>query len=230
MRVFAKHLAEHERLDDVGARQLDGDQVRDDMADRLPAAPRKTPQVSPAGHHLAGVLVAEPLILDTKDEMEAYIEIVESRENVITAIELLSPSNKESEASRTQWRRKRKDYLRSGISLVELDLVRGGWVLPGREKLPKPLPTNRVTHGACITRYYRREYREFYDLPLREPLPVLGIPLRERDTDAVLDLQALVNQCYLRGRYAESIDYDRAPKPPLPKDELEWAMALVKQA
>lgn len=184
----------------------------------------------PASPHLAGVVVAEPRIIDAKGEFETFIEIVEGREHVITAIELLSPSNKESPETRAKWRLKRKEYLYSGISVVEIDLIRGGWVLPGRESLPTPLPANRVTHGACVTRFYNRRYQEIYDFPLREPLPLLPIPLREEDKDATLDLQALINQCYVRGRYAESIPYALPPEPALPEEELAWANEVLKQA
>ena len=42
------------------------------------------------------------------------------------------------------WSRKRSDYLRVGINLVEIDLLRGGiWTLPDRSLL-KPVPPARV--------------------------------------------------------------------------------------
>ncbi len=184
----------------------------------------------PASPHLAGVVVAEPRLVESKDDYDTFVEIVEGREHVITAIELLSPSNKQTPETREKWQRKRRDYLRSGISVVEIDLIRGGWVLPGREKLPKPLPPNRVTYGACITRNQNKRYHEIYDLPLREALPVLSIPLREEDQDATLDLQALINQCYVRGRYSESIHYALPLEPALPPEEQTWATELLKQA
>jgi Protein of unknown function (DUF4058) len=74
------------------------------------------------------------------------------RARVITAIELLSPSNKEEAEPRLAWKRKRLDYLRGGISLVEIDLLRGGgWTLPDHSLL-KPVPPGRVYHHACMTR------------------------------------------------------------------------------
>jgi hypothetical protein len=173
-------------------------------------------------------VLAAPRIVEAKDEFDTFIEIVEGREHVITAIEFLSPSNKSSLETQERWRQKRRDYLRGGISVVEIDLVRGAWALPGRESIPTPLPANRVIHGACITRSWKRRQHELYDLPLREPLPTLPIPLRVEDQDALLDLQSLLNQCYAKGRYAESISYLLAPEPALPAEELAWAMELLR--
>ena len=184
----------------------------------------------PAGVKLAGVAVAEPRIVDAKDEFDSFVAIMDSNEHIITAIELLSPSNKGSLKTRDAWRQKRKDCVTAGISMVEIDLVRGSWILPGREALPKPLPADRVVHGVCITRSFNRRQHELYDLPMREALPAIGIPLRETDQDAKLELQQLVDQCYSKGRYGERINYRRQPDPPLPQEEVEWTDGLLKQA
>jgi hypothetical protein len=66
--------------------------------------------------------------------------MVDSCTHVITAIELLSPSNKQPGEAAVAWTRKRFDYLRGGINLVEIDLLRGSvWTLPDRSLL-KPVP------------------------------------------------------------------------------------------
>jgi len=58
--------------------------------------------------------------------------------------------------------------------------------------------------------------------------PVIRIPLRRPDPDAGLDLQALVDQCYERGRYASSINYSNLiPSPPLPAEEAEWVRSVT---
>ena len=85
------------------------------------------PALGEAGSRVA---VAEPTVVDFGQEILRHIEIVDSRAHVICAIELLSPSNKEEPWQRLNWQGKRLDYLRGGISLVEIDLFRsGGWVL-----------------------------------------------------------------------------------------------------
>lgn len=125
---------------------------------------------------------------------------------------MLSPSNKEEGEPRLAWKRKRLDYLRGGISLVEIDLLRGGgWALPDRSLL-KPVPPGRVYHHVCVTRPPWLTRHEFYVLPLRQRLPAIRVPLRRTDLDAALDLQVLIDQCYERGRYGSAIDYSKPPQ------------------
>ncbi|SKA95267.1 Protein of unknown function [Prosthecobacter debontii] len=181
----------------------------------------------------SGVAVAEPVIVEAPElnvepetEVEHFIEIVHSRAHVITAIELISPSNKDSRETQAAWQRKRRDYLLGGISVVEIDLIRGG---------PSLLPSlgqssSRVSHSACITRAAHSRRHGLYDMPLRQPLPIIRIPLREGDDDTSLNLQAIVNQCYRKGRYHEVLDYTVPPQPPLPDEEMTWATELLKQA
>jgi hypothetical protein len=173
------------------------------------------------------VVAAEPTVVDSGQEMLRHLEIVDSRAHVITAIELLSPSNKADAEAVLRWRRKRLDYLRGGISMVEIDLLRGGaWALPDRSLL-KPPPPGRLNFHVCVTRPPRLTRHEFYVLPLRERLPAIRVPLRRTDPDAALDLQALIDQCYERGRYASIIDYNTGPEPPLPDEEEAWAREIL---
>ena len=177
----------------------------------------------------ARVAAAEPFVVDFGEEILRHVEIVNSQAQVVTAIELLSPSNKADVETCADWKRKRTDYLRGGISLVEIDLLRGGlWSLPSRALL-KPLPPNRVHHYACVTRPPWQGRHEFYVMALREALPKIRVPLRPTDPDVALDLQALINQCYERGRYATSIDYSKLPDPPLPEEEVFWANDILSK-
>jgi len=179
------------------------------------------------GQAALGVAAAEPTVVDFGQEVLRHLEIVDSRVHIITAIEALSPSNKEEASARLDWKGKRLDYLRGGINLVEIDLLcRGEWTLPDRSLL-KPLPPGRVNHHVCVTRPPWISRHEFYVLPLRERLPAIRVPLRHGDPDAALDLQALIDQCYERGRYASVIDYTKPPHPPLPEEEADWAAAVL---
>ena len=47
------------------------------------------------------------------------------------------------------------------------------------------------------------------------------------ESDAALDLQSLIDQCYERGRYASTIRYEKEPQPPLPAEELAWAREIL---
>jgi hypothetical protein len=61
---------------------------------------------------------------------------------------------------------------------------------------------------------------EYYPLPLRERLPPIPIPLRPTDPDVVLDLQAVVDTAYDRGRYD---DIASPLHPPLDSADEQWA-------
>jgi hypothetical protein len=173
------------------------------------------------------VTVAEPIIVDSGEQVIRHLEIVDSRARVITAIELLSPSNKTDGHALLAWEKKRCDYLRGSINLMEIDLLRGGgWTLPDRSLL-KPIPSGRVCYHVCTTRPPWLTRHEFYVLPLRERLPAVRVPLRRTDPDVALDLQLLIDPCYERGRYGSVIDYSKEPYPPLPEEEAGWAREIL---
>src|SRR5579864_3894891 len=69
----------------------------------------------------AGVLVAEPLLVDTEIETtsEPFLEIIdrESGNRVVTVIEFLSPSNKSPGSNREQYLRKQQEICSSDANL-----------------------------------------------------------------------------------------------------------------
>jgi hypothetical protein len=60
-------------------------------------------------------------------------------------------------------------------------------------------------------------------------LPPIAIPLREKDKDIVLELQAIVDVAYRKGRYRATIDYEDTPFPPLTGNDAKWARALLRK-
>jgi hypothetical protein len=173
------------------------------------------------------VAVADPVVVNLGEQILRRLEIVDSREHIITAVELVSPSNKSVGEAWEAWRRKRHDYLAAGMNVVEVDLLRaGGWILPDRSLL-KPIPPDRIWHHVCITRVPWKGEHEFYIMPLRDRLPAIRIPLRHTDPDVALDLQSLIDHCYAGGRYASTIDYTKPPNPPLPDEERGWAREVL---
>ena len=213
----------HARVDERLAVDAEEEKARTYLPDVAVTESWDRPAGPVLGQSGQAVVAAEPTVVDFGQEVLRHAEIVDSRARVITAIELLSPSNKDEGEPRLAWKRKRLDYLRGGISLVEIDLLRGGgWTLPDRSLL-KPVPPGRVYHHVCVTRPPWLTRHEFYVLPLRQRLPAIRVPLRRTDLDAALDLQVLVDQCYERGRYDSVIDYTQPPQPPLPEEEAAWA-------
>jgi len=69
-----------------------------------------------------------------------------------------------------------------------------------------------------------------YKMSLRERLPAIPTPLRISDPDAVLDIQAMVDQAYASARYDRTIDYSQPCDPPLEEDHARWADELLKAA
>jgi hypothetical protein len=215
------------RVDERLAIEQSEDQFRSYVPDIALTERWDRPAGPVLGRGGATVSAAEPTVIDLGEEVLRRVEIVDSRAHIITAIEVLSPSNKLDASRVLAWRAKRLDYLRGGISLVEIDLLRGGeWVLPDRSLLKSQQP-GRVCYYACVTRPPRPSRHEFYVLPLRDRLPAIRVPLRPGDPDVALDLQVLIDQCYERGRYSSVVDYTKSPRPPLPEDEIAWAQLTL---
>jgi hypothetical protein len=73
-------------------------------------------------------------------------------------------------------------------------------------------------------------HRRWYPLPLQSALPPINIPLRPADKDVRLDLNAILDLAYRKGRYRATIDYRVPPDPPLSADDAKWARALLRKA
>jgi hypothetical protein len=61
---------------------------------------------------------------------------------------------------------------------------------------------------------------------LREPLPVIRIPLRKGERDVLIDLQPLVDRVHQAGRY-DMLDYLRLPDLPLPPEDQDWLRGRI---
>lgn len=132
-----------------------------------------------------------------------FVEIRDSRRNheVVTLIEILSPSNKRPGWDGQQYRQKRNEVFGSTTSIVAIDVVRDGdrsWLgteVVQRLRAFEPPPEYVV----LVQRSWKRSPRLMFDLfpvPLAERLPVIGVPLREGEPDAALDLQFAVQEAY----------------------------------
>jgi hypothetical protein len=151
---------------------------------------------------------------------ESFVEIRdrETRE-VITVIELLSPSNKEFGPDREQYLDKRGCILVSPTNLVEIDLLRGC------ERMPIEDPP-ACNYMVLVSRYVERPWTGLWPIMLRERLPEIPIPLRNGDPDAMLDLQRLLQDVYDGAGYEYYIDGGR-PEPPLRPDDASWAEEII---
>jgi hypothetical protein len=187
----------------------------------------------PGGKPAGAVATIEPIIVPCPDDekVETFIQIIDRKagDRVVTVIELLSPSNKLRGDSRRKYREKQKELYEAKVNLIEIDLTRGGRrrLMVPRSQIPA---RHRTTFQACVYRATgRRRHFEIYEMPLREPLPTINVPLRDKDVDARIDLQPLVQRAYESGAY-DDIDYAAPPIPPLRGKDAEWADALLKAA
>lgn len=175
-------------------------------------------------------LLAEPLpttawMAETViDEIRTtYLEIVDRRDrSVITAIELLSPSNKAEGSDRTQYLRKVRKILATSAGFVEIDLLRGGPRMPW-EKIP---PRDYCVISSMAS---RRPEVACWSFSLRDPLPRIAVPLREGEPDVQLDLKAAFDRTYDSAGYELSI-YTGTPTPPLVPEDEAWAKSLLAGA
>ncbi|MEM9152889.1 MAG: DUF4058 family protein [Cyanobacteria bacterium P01_F01_bin.3] len=64
---------------------------------------------------------------------------------------------------------------------------------------------------------------------IKESLPVVPMPLLQKDEVAVMDLQGVLGDVCDRGGFDYTLDYSRPLNPELPEDKANWANALLTQ-
>lgn len=155
---------------------------------------------------------------------ESYLEVrdVATRE-VVTVIEVLSLKNKRPGEGRKAYDKKRLRVLGSSTHLVEIDLLRDG--------KPMLILQNNILSNYRIL-VSRSEYRpkaDLYAFNLQNPIPAFSLPLREDDSEPILDLQTLINELYDRASYDLIIDYRQEPVPALSEENAAWIDALLRE-
>jgi hypothetical protein len=177
------------------------------------------------------VAVAAPTTQPTKVRVpvpeiikEGYLEIRKvGTEEVVTSIEILSPTNKRSGKGRKMYEEKRLQVLGSSTHLVEIDLVRTGEAMPFFGTNIESQYRILISRGDC------RPHADLYAFNLQDVIPLFPLPLRSEDIEPVIDLQALLNEIYEIGGYDLVMDYTREPVPPLSESDAIWADALLRE-
>jgi hypothetical protein len=142
-----------------------------------------------------------------------------SQSELVTVIELLSPTNKYAGPDREQYLNKRPHLLASRVHFVEIDLLRGGPRMP-IDDLPE------CDYCVLVSRRQARPMADLCAVRLSNRLPVIPVPLRAPDKDAQLDLQELLHRVYDAARYQTYI-YDGTPYPALSPQEATWAQQFL---
>ncbi|HET6251277.1 MAG TPA: DUF4058 family protein [Tepidisphaeraceae bacterium] len=140
---------------------------------------------------------------------------------LVTAIEVLSPTNKHGNG-REEYLERRERLLLSSAHLIEIDLLRRGQRVP----MQKPLPPS--PYFVFVGRKENRPQTQVWPVELSQALPNIPIPLLAGDEDASLDLQMVLSQVYEDFGYGASINYDRPPEIPLPVRQATWARERIE--
>lgn len=168
------------------------------------------------------VVTATPVLVPLQEEWtERWIQIHDRERNrLVTVIEFLSPGNKRSRGQREAFSGKQEELRKSGINVVEIDLLRrGGWALSAPE--PDVPDDCAYPYRVCVVRASHPDRAECYQVPLQQPLPSIRIPLRLGEPDAPLQLQPLLDAAWENGDYA-AINYSTAPRAPFRPDDEVW--------
>jgi hypothetical protein len=187
----------------------------DVLALRMPTLGQTTVS-TPATYTGVKPQVAE---LPMPDEIvERYLEVRDViTGEVVTVIELLSPTNKLKPEGRNQYERKRLKILGSATHLVEVDLLRAGQPFPfwiqGRHV--------QSDYRIVVSRAQQRPQADVYLFTVRDPIPDIPIPLRPGEVEPVLPLNQLLHTLYDRAGYDLGIDYRQPPAPPLAEEHNE---------
>ena len=111
---------------------------------------------------------------------------------------------------------------------------RHGFGLPYRNRArpdkngPEQFSARGAPDGVCVFRASHPKEGETYVIGLRDPLPVISIPLRPTDPDIPLELQPLIDRCHQRGRYYR-LRYQAELTPPLCPSDRDWVQATLRQ-
>lgn len=162
---------------------------------------------------------------------EGYLEVREvGTGEIITVIEILSPKNKRTGKGRKAYESKRQQVLGSFTHVVEIHLLRGGE--------PMPILGNQMKSDYRIlgSRSESRPKAELYPFGLQEQIPAFLLPIRQGDTEPLVDLQILLHSVYdayggLRQRAGFDLAIDYTPKavPPLGEVDAAWVYELLKE-
>lgn len=182
----------------------------------LNSEPRSTVMLA---SHTEPMAVTVPLLEEAR---EGYLEIREvSTSKVVTAIELISPKNKQAGKGREAYEKKRQQILASSTHLVEIDLIRSGRPM-------RILEDVKSDYRILISRGNRRPRAYLYAFSVRDPIPSFPLPLQSGDREPLVQLQNLLNEIYDQAGFDIALDYNLDPVPKLKPEDASWADELLR--
>lgn len=161
---------------------------------------------------------------------EDYIEIVDCQiGRTVTIIEVLTPQKKRPGRGRESYEQRCEAIFGSDTHFIEIDLLRG-W-----EPISAYAPDN-VDYRVLVSRSDQRPKADLYAWQVHAPIPPLMLPLNCSQEDAeaqaycTVDLKCALDQACIKSACNSSIDYERAPIPPLPPEADQWLTNLLEQS
>ena len=172
-----------------------------------------------------------PADLVEEEMREPFLEVRTARgdHQLVTAVEILSLSNKNAGPNnRTLYLQKQDELRKSRVNIVEIDLLRGG------QHTTLARPDKMIAAGGpfdyhvCVRKMDDLEQAHVYLIRLDQKLPEIAIPLLPGDGGVKVDFQAVFNRCYDAASYDRGEPYQQAPEPPLTPEQAAWAAKLLR--
>ena len=175
----------------------------------------------------------EPITLEwipeTVHEPFIAIRTLNDAEELIAAIEVLSPTNKQDGLGWDSYKNKQTTLYNSPVHFLEIDLLRAG-----RRTLP---PDGAAGKRLALFDYFvslhkggKGESIDLWPILLQNRLPHIQLPLAGEDF-VPLDIQNVVNRACSDGGAARRLlrAYSSPPNPPRSPENEAWANALLRK-
>jgi hypothetical protein len=167
--------------------------------------------------------IVVPLPADEIEETFLTIKELPGHQ-VVTTIEVLSPTNKKTEDARKAYLAKRRELLNSSVNFVEIDLLRAG------KPMPPDAPRRASDYRILVFRPRLGKFANLYGFSYKVEIPQIPIPLLPQDAEPSLDLNRVLHMLYDKAGYDLAIDYTQPPEPRLRKQDEAWAAKIIGQA
>jgi hypothetical protein len=175
---------------------------------------RKTESSAVATSSQASTVPVQVTIPMPFEVEQAFLQVKDATtQEVIIAIEVLSPANKTGEG-RAKYEAKRQTVLGSKTHLVEIDLLRAGQPLTIEGELPQS------HYRILVSRSQQRPMADLYPFNVAEPIPSFPVPLQPGESEPIIPLQDLVDGLYEQLGYDYFVDYAQDPPSPWTRDEV----------
>ncbi|MEM6398242.1 MAG: DUF4058 family protein [Bacteroidota bacterium] len=133
---------------------------------------------------------APSFVVDIPVQPQRYLAIRDQDKNLVTTIEILSPTNKKGDGYE-DFRRKQEDLSAQEVHLVEIDLLREGKRRWRDERVDERDYIMTVQRGTS-------EIANVWATSLGQALPTIPIPLRSPDADVALPLEQIVKEYLIK--------------------------------